>query len=89
MSDKAIATSAPLGTTLDDKATIGHIIDPRDATVPNLWKRISVVHNSATIADGLSTAFVVMRRDEIIGAIKHYSGTKLIAIDRDDQRFTV
>ena len=87
--DAAIATSAPLGTTLDDKANVGHIIDPRSATIPGLWKRISVIHKSAAIADGLSTAFAVMGKDEITAAIKHFTGARVIAIDSKGQRLSL
>ena len=87
--DAAIATSAPLGTTLDDQANVGHIIDPRDATIPKLWQRISVIHKSAAIADGLSTAFAVMGKDEITTAIKHFIGTRVIAIDSNGRRFNL
>jgi thiamine biosynthesis lipoprotein len=89
LSNASLATSASLGTVLNEKSNIGHIIDPRNLTIPLIWKRISVIHKSAAIADGLSTAFAVMNKDEITAAISKFSDTKLIAIDHNGQRFTV
>jgi len=65
LSNKAIATSAPFGTVFDDAAKVGHIIDPRTGYPGGKWKRVSVISNSAARADGLSTAFCLMRRADI------------------------
>ena len=64
--DMAIATSAPLGTMLDAAARVGHIIDP-DSTddESRKWRRVSVMHSSAALADGLSTAFCLMSKGQI------------------------
>ena len=89
LSDTAIATSAPLGTVLDSSSDIGHIIDPKTGTAPNHWKRISIIHPSAAIADGLSTAFATMTRTEIEAAISDFPGARLIAIDKAGLRFSI
>ena len=65
LSDAAIATSAPLGTTLDTNGAVGHIIDPRSGLVASEWSQVSVVDNSAAVADGLSTAFCLMNKADI------------------------
>ncbi|WP_417244070.1 FAD:protein FMN transferase [Celeribacter sp.] len=54
--DRAIATSALMGTVLDGAGTQGHILDPRTATLrPRGAKQLSVSSRSAALADGLST----------------------------------
>lgn len=68
LQDKAIATSAPLGTTFDASGITGHIVDPRTGKPGGEWRSVSVIASSAAEADGLSTAFCLMERDEIDGA---------------------
>jgi len=65
LSNSAIATSAPLGTVFDDKENVGHIIDPRTGYPEGNWQRVSVISKSAARADGLSTAFCLMKRADI------------------------
>lgn len=68
VSDAAVATSAPLGTTFDEAGTVGHIIDPRNGRAGGRWSAVSVVARSAAEADGLSTAFCLMDRAQIMAA---------------------
>lgn len=63
--DAAIATSAPLGTSFSQDGTVGHIIDPRTGRPGGKWSEVSVVAQSAAVADGLSTAFCLMDRSQI------------------------
>ncbi len=65
LQDRAIATSAPLGTTFDDGGTTGHIIDPRTGMTGGKWSTVNVIATSAAEADGLSTAFCLMDASEI------------------------
>lgn len=65
LTDMAIATSSPFGTVLDAEGAIGHIVEPRSSRTPAGWRRISVIHRSAALADGLSTGFCLMQRNEI------------------------
>ena len=54
---RALATSAPLGTTFDEAGQIGHILDPRSGLqFRSIWQEITVSANSAALADALSTA---------------------------------
>ena len=61
----SIATSSPHGTLLDGQGRIGHIVDPAGEGAPQPWRRVSVIHPSAALADGLSTAFCLMDRANI------------------------
>ncbi len=65
LSNRAIATSAPLGTVFDAQGTVGHILDPRTGYPGGSWQRVSVICNSAARADGLSTAFCLMNQNDI------------------------
>nr|AWJ66056.1 nitrous oxide reductase maturation periplasmic protein [uncultured bacterium] len=60
LSDAAIATSAPLGTTLDAAGTAGHILDPRTGHPGGRWRQVTVIARSAALADGFSTGFCLM-----------------------------
>ncbi|PVA11690.1 thiamine biosynthesis protein ApbE [Pelagivirga sediminicola] len=54
---RALATSAPLGTTFDERATLGHILDPVTGKPARaMWREITVSARSAALADALSTA---------------------------------
>jgi thiamine biosynthesis lipoprotein len=87
LSNEAIATSSPAGTTFDGDA--GHIIDPvigRPAT--SRWQQVSVIHKSAAIADALSTAAVMMKENEIEGLISRFPKTRLIARNVNGQAYS-
>jgi FAD:protein FMN transferase len=57
LQDRALATSAPLGTVLDAAGQVGHILDPRTGQpAAAVWRSISVSAPSAGLADALSTA---------------------------------
>ena len=59
--DRALATSAPLGTVLDAAGTVGHIIDPASGRpAGSQWRQVSVSARLAAVADALSTAACLM-----------------------------
>ncbi|MBV7410073.1 FAD:protein FMN transferase [Maritimibacter sp. DP1N21-5] len=69
---QAVATSSATGTLVDPALGTGHIFDPLDRRRPST-ATISVIHDSAAIADALSTAAIVMpghqlRSFEALGA---------------------
>lgn len=60
--DRALATSAPLGTTFDASGRDGHILDPATGhPVRSAWRRISISAPSAGLADAVSTAACLTR----------------------------
>ncbi|HHG89340.1 MAG TPA: FAD:protein FMN transferase [Devosia sp.] len=65
LSNSAIATSAPLGTVFDRAGAEGHIIDPQTGYPGGKWRQVTVISGSAAEADGLSTAFSLMNRNDI------------------------
>ncbi len=68
LNNRAVATSAPLGTSFDQNGKIGHIIDPRTGLPGAKHAQVSVVARTAAEADGLSTAFCLMTTAEIDAA---------------------
>jgi thiamine biosynthesis lipoprotein len=73
----AIATSSPSAMTL---GTGFHILGPRGE--PPCWSTISVEAESAAMADGFSTAFCLMTRDEIRATLRRVHGiTRVAAVD--------
>lgn len=76
---RALATSAPLGTTFDGDGRMGHILDPRSGrpTAP-LWREITVTAQSAALADAASTAACLMpARGDIDACLAQLSGVRL------------
>jgi thiamine biosynthesis lipoprotein len=82
----AIATSAPLGTTLDAAGAVGHILDPVRGIVPSPWRRITVLHRSATIADGLSTGLALTPPERVRGVLDRQGSCRVIAVDNLGRR---
>ncbi|TDT75364.1 thiamine biosynthesis lipoprotein [Litoreibacter halocynthiae] len=79
---RALATSAPLGTTFDVNAQVSHILDPRTGRParPN-WREISVSAQSAALADALSTAACLIEdRASIDACLAQFRRVKLEAI---------
>lgn len=79
---RALATSAPLGTTFDQAGRNGHILDPRTGRpAESGWRALSVTAPSAAIADALATAACLLpERPAIEGMIARFEGARLEAI---------
>lgn len=60
LADRALATSAPFGTVLDDGGQTGHILDPATGLTAQSVRQVSVSAERADVADGLSTALCAM-----------------------------
>jgi len=73
--DRAIATSAPRGTSFDADGVLGHILDPRTGRPGGRWRQVSVLADTAAMADGLSTGFCLMEEAAIAGALREVPGT--------------
>lgn len=88
LSGHSVATSAPLGTTFN--SDVGHIISPVNGrTTPADWNRVSVIHKSAALADGLSTAAVMMTEAEMRNCLKIINGAVLIATRNNGESLTL
>lgn len=76
---RALATSAPLGTTFDQAGRDGHILDPATGMpTPANWRSVSVSAPSAAIADALATAACLMPDEgSILAMIGRFEGAHL------------
>lgn len=79
LDDRALATSAPLGTFLDPMGRIGHILDPRTGLPTPRWSLISVSAKTAALADGLSTACCVLDSDQMHRAVASFQHARIEA----------
>lgn len=77
LKDRALATSAPMGTVLDANAGVGHIVDPRRDIAEGQARLVTVSGPSAAVADGLSTAGCLLDETALSRAIRGFAGTKL------------
>lgn len=79
--DRALATSAPLGTVFDAVGRFGHILDPRSGEpAPARWSGISITAPSAALADALSTAACLMAdRAGIAALVGRFDGAACIS----------
>ena len=75
--DRALATSAPLGTVLDARGATGHILDPRQPERAPPRALVAVSAGRAAVADGLSTAGCLLSEPELMQAMIAFSDAKL------------
>lgn len=78
---RALATSAPLGTTFDQAGRDGHILDPATGMpAPANWRSVSVSASSAAVADALATAACLMPGSAaVLAMIGGFDGARLEA----------
>lgn len=78
---RALATSAPLGTTFGGDGRTSHILDPRRGLpVPARWRAVTISAPSAAVADALSTAACLAQtREEIADLCARFPGARLEA----------
>lgn len=78
---RALATSAPLGTTFDQGGRDGHILDPETGMpARSQWRSVSISAPSAAIADALATAACLMPdREAVLAMISRFDGARLEA----------
>jgi len=87
--DRAVATSSPRGTMFGE-GPAGHILDPENGmAAPANWQRVSVIHPSAAIADGLSTTGVLQSAAALRDMVTRYPGAAVRAIDQDGYTLAV
>lgn len=65
LANAALATSAPMGTTLDRAGHVGHLFNPRYGWHVPLHRSLTVIATNATTADALSTALALVASEDI------------------------
>jgi thiamine biosynthesis lipoprotein len=66
--NKAVATSGAYGFRFDEQGRCNHLFDPTTGECADPFRTLSVVADTATTADALSTAFALMK-DEAISSV--------------------
>jgi thiamine biosynthesis lipoprotein len=87
LANGALATSEGSGCVLGAGGAVHHLFDPRTGRSAAQWKRITVHHRSAAVADALSTALYIASADEIRTMLPKLSGTIVWARDADDHEW--
>jgi thiamine biosynthesis lipoprotein len=82
LNDQAVATSGSYGGRFGNSG-LSHIINPRTGNSPERYLSVSVRHATATLADGLSTAFSFMSESEIAAAAARIGGVSVLLVRAD------
>jgi FAD:protein FMN transferase len=72
----AVATSGGYGCRFDRAGRFTHLFDPATGKSPQIYKSVSVVSQTATAADALSTAFSSMEPGAIERVLQRIDGTR-------------
>ena len=87
LTDNALASSSPSALHLPQGQS--HILDPANTTQA-LWHNVAVQAQTATIADGFSTAMVLMDKEAISQLVKSEPAIESVYLqDADGQQFTI
>jgi FAD:protein FMN transferase len=85
LSDRAVATSGGYGTQFDAAGRFNHIFDPSSGRTSERYLSTSVIAPTATVADALSTAFCLMKPEDI-RAIANRLAIKVHSVLSDGSR---
>lgn len=77
LQNRALATSAPSGTTFDPDGKVGHILNARTGSAIANYHLASVSAPKAAVADALSTAFCTMSPDDISRVPLDFPGVRI------------
>jgi thiamine biosynthesis lipoprotein len=83
----ALATSEGSGCVIGASGGAHHLFDPRTGRSAQHWRRITVGHPSAALADALSTALYAAAGSEIEGVLERFPGTTVWATDHDGREW--
>lgn len=84
--NQAVATSGAYGFCFDSQGQCNHLFHPRTGLCAGPSKTITVVSDSATAADALSTAFTVMEEGAVSAALALSPGTRAYSIESGTMR---
>jgi thiamine biosynthesis lipoprotein len=83
LSEGALATSEGAGCILGAGGAAHHLFDPRTGRSTQQWRRVTVYHRSAAVADALSTAFSAASIDKIEAVLGKMTGVAVWITDRN------
>lgn len=81
--DQAVSTSGGYGTLFDDAGRFTHLIDPRTGRTAPALLGVSVVADTATRADGLSTALLLAAPDRRAHILRAAGGSLALTVTPD------
>ncbi|AWX94280.1 hypothetical protein DPM13_18995 [Paracoccus mutanolyticus] len=87
LTDRALATTEARGFSFDPEGRLPQLIDPATGTARADWARVSVIADSAGLADGLSTGLSLAPAAAIRAALPHLPGVEVRALDASGQEF--
>jgi len=87
--DKAVSTSGGYGTVFDADGRFTHLIDPRTGRTAPAMLGVSVVAETAAIADGLSTAMLLVPKERRRDVLRAGGGLSAIYVTPDGVTATV
>jgi len=79
----ALATSEGAGCILGAAGAAHHLFDPRTGRSAHQWRRLTVQHRSAAVADALSTALYAASPAEVEAIVAKMGAMAVWATDRD------
>ncbi|MCY4206154.1 MAG: FAD:protein FMN transferase [Bacteroidetes bacterium] len=83
--DEAFSVSAPHGKAFQkDNKIWGHVIDPRHGYPIQGPALSAVVHSSATVCDGISTALLAMNQTEVNKIAQKFNGMRILCAYSDN-----
>ncbi|CAA7616328.1 FAD:protein FMN transferase [Magnetospirillum sp. SS-4] len=87
--DKAVSTSGGYGTVFDADGRFTHLIDPRTGRTAPAMLGVSVVAETAAVADGLSTAMLLVPKERRRDVLRAGGGLSAIYVTPDGVTATV
>ncbi len=85
IASQAVATSAAAGTTFDTQRQFAHLFDPHSGSARPTWFSVSVIAQTATIADALSTAFSMLPAGCIRPIVSRLDGVEVYVSGQNDE----
>jgi thiamine biosynthesis lipoprotein len=75
--NRAVATSGALGFRFDEQGRYNHLFDPSTGTCASPERTVTVVADTATMVDALSTAFALMDEKRMEATISRLAGVQV------------
>lgn len=85
IASQAVATSAGAGAAFDASGRFTHLFDPYTGSARPTWSSVSVIAQTATIADALSTAFSMRPAESVRRIASRVDGVEVYVSGQDDR----
>jgi thiamine biosynthesis lipoprotein len=82
LNGRSLATSGDYESEFVDDFSAHHILDPRQGTSPRELSSVSVLADTATMADALSTTLMVLGREAGMKLLRRFQGVDALLIDK-------